>query len=86
MNFMRYVSASEATRRWAAVLGGVRQEPVTVLRRNREVAVMLSPVDYKRLTGDNVKEFQRFCDRVTEAARARGMNAEVLDGLLGPEP
>ena len=85
-SLMRYVSASEARRRWAAVLDGVRREPVTVLRRNREVAVMLSPVDYRRLTGDNVAEFQRFCDRVSEGARARGITAEVLDEVLGPEP
>jgi len=50
----------------------------------REVAVMLSPFDYRRLTETNVAEFQRFCDRVSEAAKARGLTEEGLDELLGP--
>ncbi len=45
---------------------------------------MLSPFDYRRLTATNVAEFQRFCDRVSEAARARGLTREELEELLGP--
>lgn len=81
---MRYVSASEAKQRWAAVLDAVQREPVTIRRQNREVAVMLSPFDYRRLTATNVAEFQRFCDRASEAARARGLTREELEELLGP--
>ena len=81
---MRYVSASEAKQRLAAVLDAVQREPVTIRRQNREVAVVLSPLDYRRLTATNVAEFKRFCDRVSEAAKARGLNEEGLDELLGP--
>ena len=81
---MQYVSATEAKQRLAAVLDTVQREPVTIRRQNREVAVMLSPFDYRRLTETNVAEFQRFCDRVSEAAKARGLTGEGLDELLGP--
>ena len=40
---MRYVSASEAKQRLAAVLDAAQREPVTIRRQNREVAVVLSP-------------------------------------------
>lgn len=80
---MRYVSASEAKQRLAAVLDAAQREPVTIRRQNREVAVVLSPLDYRRLTAANVAEFQRFCDRVSDAARARGLTEEKLDELLG---
>ena len=79
---MRYVSASEAKQRLAAVLDAVQREPITIRRQNREVAVVISPLDYRRLTTTNVAEFQRFCDRVSEAAQARGMTEDVLNELL----
>ena len=79
---MRYVSASEAKQRLAAVLDAVQREPITIRRQNREVAVVISPLDYRRLTTTNVAEFQRFCDRVSEAAQARGMAEDVLNELL----
>lgn len=79
---MRYVSASEAKQRLAAILDAVQREPVTIRRQNREVAVVISPLDYQRLTTTNVAEFQRFCDRVSEAAKARGLTQDELDRLL----
>lgn len=79
---MRYVSASEAKQRLAALLDTVQREPVTIRRQNREVAVVMSPADYRRLTTTNVEEFQRFCDRVSAAAKTRGMTKENLDEVL----
>ena len=79
---MRYVSASEAKQRLAAVIDTVQREPVTIRRQNREVAVVLSPTDFKRLTSTNIAEFQRFCDRVSQNAKARGMSEEALGDLL----
>ena len=80
---MQYVSASDAKQRLAAVIDTAQREPVTIRRQNREVAVLLSPADYKRLTTTNVEESQRFCDRVSGAAMAQGMSEEVLSDLLG---
>lgn len=79
---MQLVSASEAKQRFAALLDTVQREPVTIRRQNREVAVVLSPTDYRRLTRANIEMFQRFCDRVSEGAKARGMTEKELHALL----
>ncbi len=79
---MRYVSATEAKQRLAAVLDAVQREPVTIRRQNREVAVVISPEDYKRLKTANIDEFQRFCDRVAAGATAEGLTEKRLDNLL----
>ena len=79
---MRYVSASEAKQRLAALLDAAQREPVTIRRRNRDVAVVISPTDYRRLTSTNVEAFQRFCDRISASAKARGMTGENLDEML----
>jgi len=79
---MRYVTASEAKQRFAAVIDAAQREPVTVRRQNREVAVILSPEDYRRLQSNNLSEFRRFCDRVSAEAQKRVLTAETLDELL----
>ena len=79
---MRYVSASEAKQRLAALLDAAQREPVTIRRQNRDVAVVISPTDYRRLTSTNVDAFQRFCDRVSASATARGVTEEKLDEML----
>ena len=38
--------------------------------------------DYQRLTRNNIEGFQRFCDRMSEAAKVRGMTEETLDNVL----
>ena len=79
---MRYVSVSEAKRSFAALLDTVQREPVTIRRQNREVAIVISPTDFRRLTNHNVEEFQRFCDRVSARAKNQGLTQEKLDAVL----
>ena len=79
---MQFVSATEAKQRLASVLDAVQREPVTIRRQNREVAVVLSSLDYRRLTTANIMEFQRFCDRVSTDALASGLTENKLDELL----
>lgn len=82
MSIMRYVSATDAKQRLAAVLDAAQREPVTIKRQNREVAVVLSPEDYRRLTGANIEAFQRFCDQVSRQAAKAGITEKKLDRLL----
>ena len=82
---MQFVSASEAKQRLGAVLDAAQREPVTIRRQKREVAVVLSPNDYRRLTTLNIAEFQRFCDRVSASAKAKGLTEEKLADLLGSD-
>ena len=68
--------------RLGAVLDAAQREPVTIRRQKREVAVVLSPSDYRRLTTLDIAEFQRFCDRVSASAKAKGLAEETLSELL----
>ena len=82
---MRYISATDAKQRLAAVLDAAQREPVTIRRQNRDVAVLLSPQEYDRLRALNIEKFQRFCDRIGERAAAQGMTEEKLTEILADE-
>ena len=79
---MRFVSATKAKQRLAALLDAPQREPVMIRRQNRDVAVLLSPQEYDRLRALNTDEFQRFCDRIGERAAVRGMTEEKLAEIL----
>ena len=79
---MRYVSATEAKQRLAALLDTAQREPVTIRRQQRDVAVLLSTEDYARLTRANVEAFERFCDEVGARAKERGLSEDKLAVLL----
>lgn len=82
---MRYVSATDAKQRLAALLDAAQREPVVIRRQKRDVAVLLSPQEYERLRALNRDEFQRFCDRVGEQAAARGMSEDKLAEILADD-
>nr|WP_202816418.1 type II toxin-antitoxin system Phd/YefM family antitoxin [Immundisolibacter cernigliae] len=85
MDPMRYISATEAKQRLAALLDAAQSEPVVIRRQKRDVAVLLSARDYERLRALNVEEFERFCDRIGERAAARGLTENTLADLLADE-
>ncbi|HEX9464170.1 MAG TPA: type II toxin-antitoxin system Phd/YefM family antitoxin [Alphaproteobacteria bacterium] len=82
---MRYVSATDAKQRLAALLDAAQREPVVIRRQKRDVAVLLSTHDYERLRAANVEDFQRFCDRIAEQAARRGLTEEKLTAILADE-
>jgi prevent-host-death family protein len=82
---MRYVSATEAKQALAAVLDAAQREPVVIRRQKRDVAVVLSLQEYERLTALNIEDFQRFCDRIGEQAKARGLTDEKLADILASD-
>lgn len=79
---MKAVSATDAKQAFAAVLDAALREPIVIRRQKRDVAVVLSMDEYKRLTALNVEEFRRFCDRVGEQAVARGLDETRLQEIL----
>jgi len=79
---MQYVSATEAKQKLAAIMDAAQSEPVMIKRQNREVAVLLSPKEYDRLRGLNIKDFEHFCDQVGKKAGNRGLTEKKLDELL----
>jgi prevent-host-death family protein len=82
---MRHVSATEAKQALAAVLDAAQREPVVIRRQQRDVAVVLSMQEYERLTALNIEEFQRFCDRLGEQAKARGLTEGKLAEILASD-
>ena len=53
---MQYVTATDAKQRLAALLDLAQREPVTIRSHNRDVAIVMSPLDYDRLRGTNLAE------------------------------
>ena len=82
---MKFVSATEAKQRLAALLDAAQREPVMIRRQKRDVAVILSPQEYDRLRAINVEEFERFCDRVGQQAAARGLSEDELGAIVGDD-
>jgi prevent-host-death family protein len=82
---MKFVSATEAKQRLAALLDAAQREPVMIRRQKRDVAVILSPREYDRLRAINVEEFERFCDRVGQQAAARGLSEDKLGAIVGDD-
>ena len=82
---MRYVSATDAKQRLAALLDAAQREPIVIRRHERDVAVILSAEEYDRLRALNASEFQRFCDRVAEQAAVRGLTEEKLAEIIAAD-
>lgn len=78
-------TASEAKQGLARVIEAAAREPVVIRRQKRDVAVVLSMQEYERLVRFNVTEFQRFCDRVGNAAQTSGLDEATLAKLLADE-
>ena len=82
---MRTVTATEAKQSLATVIEDAKREPVMIQRQKRDIAVLMSVEEYKRLVHLNVAEFQRFCDRVGASAEKAGLTEETLAELLSGE-
>jgi prevent-host-death family protein len=83
---MKYVSATEAKQRLAALLDAAQREPVVIRRQKRDVAVILSAQEFDRLRGLNIADFQRFCDQIGARAASRGLTEDKLADILADEP
>ena len=82
MDIMQTVSATDAKQRLAALLDAAQREPVLIRRQNRDVAVIMSADEYERMRNLASADFQRFCDRVADRAKASGLTASSLRKLL----
>jgi|CZKK01.1.fsa_nt_gi prevent-host-death family protein len=67
---MKIVSAAAARQRFGALLKAALREPVFVHRKNRDVSVVISIDEYKRIRGINDSELEGIIDR-TEGDRLR---------------
>ena len=82
---MRTISSLDAKNRFGQRLEAARRAPVTVTKKGRPAAVVLSIEDYERMRG---AAWQRLFDTMTKAreeAAGRGLTDERLDELLVDE-
>lgn len=78
-------SASEAKQNFAAMLDAAAKEPVVIRRHDRDVAMVISPEEYRRLHRLNVEEFLALCDRIGAEAEKKGMTDEILAEILASD-
>jgi len=82
---MKTVSASEAKQKFAALIDaagrGVGRNPPSKTR----CCWVLSIRENERLVRLNVSEFQEFCDKVGQGAKAAGLTEEMLGELLADD-
>lgn len=82
---MAVVSASEAKQGLASIIDLAAREPVVIRRHERDVAVLMSMDEYRRLSGLAVAEFRRVADEVADRARGRGLTPDKLEELLASD-
>lgn len=79
---MKTVAATEAKNRFGAIIDDAQREPVVIRRQDRDVAVVLSMVDYQRLRSGNARAFLDLRNAVAAEAAAAGLTDEKLDEIL----
>ena len=82
MDIMRFISATEAKQRLAALLDAAQREPIMIRRQNRDVAVIMSAEQYDRMRGVRDDDFEKFCDQVGAEAVSRGLTEDILADIL----
>ncbi len=60
------ITATEAKNRFADLVDSARIEPVTITRNDRAVAIVLSPMEYARLTASDDAYWGEEAKRVSE--------------------
>ena len=76
------ISAINAKNRFGQLLDAAQREPVTVTKKGRPAAVMLSVEDYERMRGAARQRLFDTIDQMHQEAAANGLSENKLDQLL----
>lgn len=82
---MRTISSLDAKNRFGQLLEAAQRAPVTVTKKGRPTAVVLSVADYERMRGAGWQRLLDTLTRAREEAAGRGLTDELLDELLVDE-
>ncbi len=79
---MQTLSATEVKQAFGAALDIAQREPLFIQSHNRDVAVLMSVEQYKRLRGERIESFESIADDLAAKMRARGLTDEIADEIL----
>jgi prevent-host-death family protein len=82
---MKTISATEAKNRLDAILDTAQREPIVIRRQDRNIAVVLSMVDYERMRSANVAALLELRDEVAAEAAAAGLTEDRFAELLNDD-
>lgn len=79
---MRNATPIMNEQQFSALVKAAQEGPVTIERQNRELAVMLSMDEYRRMRGVNLEELRKLGSQISAEAVNNGLTQEILDRLL----
>ncbi len=93
---MQIINTRQASYQFRTLLNTIQEgNAITVMRENREVAILLSPRDFQLLGGEeklnqlraefitkNREELKKAFSDIREEAQKNGLTQEVLDDIL----
>jgi len=79
---MQTISATQAKQKFAALLDAAQREPVRIQRHDRDIAVLVSAEEFKRMSGNQWAEFDRLMDLASAEAEANGFTEKDLEEIL----
>ena len=79
---MRTISAIDAKHRFDQLLDAAQRELVTVTKKGRPTAVMLSIERYERMRGAARRRLIETIDQMHQEAAAKGLSEDEFDQLL----
>ena len=82
LNTMQTISATDAKQKFAALLDAAQRGPVRIQRHDRDIAVLISAEEYKRMRSDRWAEFNRLSNLAAVQAEANGLTPEILADIL----
>ncbi len=78
-------SASEAKQNFAAMLDAAAKQPVVIRRHDRDVAMVISLEQYRRMHRLAVDKLKRVVDEIGAEAEKNGMTDEILAEILASD-
>jgi prevent-host-death family protein len=82
---MRTISSLDAKSRFGQLLDAAQRAPVTVTKKGRPAAVVMSIEDYERMRGAAWTRLSGTIATARKQAAERGLTDELLDELLADE-
>ena len=82
---MQHISSTDARNGLAKAILLAQREPVVIQKQGHDVAVILSPQDFERMTSDNIEDFLALCNLIGQKAVSAGLTEDKLTILLKDE-